>query len=186
MYLGIDEQAPGIPYVRAFNPSEFDKVVLNMTRLIKEYYPGIDLLNLELWGLLGFGSVPVENFLNQYIQIARENNIVYTPENEPFFIEEMENRFSSDPEKLSVYFKALYDLKKAGKVPDIIYNPAGYTPTELAEDIGTAATPAIQGTLTKILFFGVLAAGAYAAGPAVITAIQGRRAKRSSSTTVFS
>jgi hypothetical protein len=135
---------------------------------------------------LGFGSVPIENFLNQYIQIARENNIVYTPENEEFFINEMVSRFKGDPEKYAVYFRALYDLRNAGKVPDLIYNPSGYTPSELAEDIGKNVTPALQGTLTKILFFGVLAAGAYAAGPAIVKSIQGGVRRKSDVKPVFS
>lgn len=144
-YLGADETKPGAPFVRLVNPSELDKVALEMSRLIKSYYAGFDIVNPALWRKLGFdvGSQgnPVQEFLQSYIQVARETRTHLSEANKEWWIDALHTRFNIRKDDLSDYIRAMLDMIRANTMSDTILKPYDYTPTEIGEDIAKGVFP---------------------------------------------
>lgn len=136
--LGADETKPGAVFVRLINPTELDKVALEMSRIIKGYYSGVDILNFDLWRKLGMdvGSQgnPLQEFLQHYMQVARETNDSLSERNKEWWITTINERFGTRLDDVNDYIKAMLDMIRAGTMPDIILKPYGYEPTEIGED----------------------------------------------------
>lgn len=144
-YLGADETKPAAPFVRLVNPSELDKVALEISRLIKSYYAGFDIVNPALWRKLGFdvGSQgnPVQEFLQGYIQVARETQKSLSERNKEWWIDALHSRYDIRTDDLSDYIRAMLDMIRANTMPDAILKPYDYTPTEIGEDIAKGVFP---------------------------------------------
>jgi len=143
--LGADETKPAAPFVRLVNPTELDKTAKEMSRLIKDYYAGWDFFNPELWRKLGLsvdsGGGPLHDFLQHYIQYARETNSYLTERNKELWVQNMHERFGTRTDDLQDYIKAMLDMIRAGTMPDTILKPYRYEPTEVGEDIVSSLMP---------------------------------------------
>lgn len=144
-YLGVDETKPGLMFWRLINPTEVDKVATEMARLIKGYYPGWDLFNVNLWRKLGLDvgaeGNPLQEFLQGYIQIAREYRRSFSDHDKEWWIEVMSERFDIRTDDLKDYFRAMQDMIRAGTMSETILKPYTYEPTELGQDFTRTVFP---------------------------------------------
>jgi hypothetical protein len=143
--LGADETKPGAPFWRLINPTEVDKVAVEMARLIKSYYPGWDFFNPNLWRKLGadvgLQGNPLQQFLQGYIQIAREYRRSFSDHDKEWWIDIMGERFDFRRDDLEDYFRAMQDMIRAGTMSETILKPYTYEPTELGEDFTKTVFP---------------------------------------------
>lgn len=175
-YLG-DEQAPAPLFVRLVAPTDLDQTVKRMIDVIKDYYSGVDLLNLGLWRKLGWEGGPVVDFLQRYFIIARTRKEAVNEANMASFVADYLSRYPGSREDDTVdYFQALVDLAKAGMVPDTIYRPWTYEPQTLAEEIGGVVQKSVVPT---IILFGVLAIAAYGVSTTILPQLAKAKGSRS-------
>jgi hypothetical protein len=143
--LGADETKSAGAFIRLINPTELDKVAQEMARLIKSYYPGWDLFNINLWRKLGMDvgaeGNPLQQFLQGYIQIAREYRRPFSSHDMAWWIDIMNERFDIRHDDLEDYFRAMQDMIRAGTMSETILKPYGYEPTELGEDVMKTVFP---------------------------------------------
>lgn len=142
-YLGADETKPTVPFYRVINPTEVEKVAMEIARLIKSYYAGWDFFNIDLWRKLGFdpqaGNGPVVQFLQDYIQISRESRKHLTEENKQWWIDAVVSRSKIRADDAADYIRAMLDMIRAGTMPEIILHPYDYVPTEIGDDIASVS-----------------------------------------------
>lgn len=169
------EQANAPLFVRLFNPSEFDLAAQNIAKRIKSYYPGVDLLNLKLWSMLGFDPQrgPVGEFLDNYIIVSRERQQSVTFVDMQEWVSYFESRFGTKREYLENYFKALLELANAGEIPDVIYRPYQYE--FKAPEPGDNILPAVKPVINKLIIGAVIVGVAYVTAPSILKAFSTRR-----------
>lgn len=176
--LGIDETKPADPFVRLVNPSELDKVAKEMARLIKDYYPGIDIVNINLWRKLGLsvdsGSGPLHDFLQHYIQVARETGTHLTSSNKDWWATTISERFGTRLDDVQDYIRAMLDMIKAGTMSDVILKPYGYQATEIGGDF-------MQNTFPKLVVAVAVIGGVMVLAnsiiPQITSSVRARRLK---------
>lgn len=143
--LGADETKPAGAFVRLVNPTELDKTAKEMSRLIKDYHAGWDFANPSLWRKLGLsvdsGSGPLHDFLQRYIQYARETRTHLSERNKDVWIQQMHERYGTRLDDLQDYIRAMLDMIRAGTMPDVILKPYSYEPTEIGADMLEAVFP---------------------------------------------
>lgn len=143
--LGADETKPAGVFMRLVNPTELDKTAKEMARLIKDYYAGWDFFNLSLWRKLGMsvesGSGPLHDFLQHYIQIARESGDSLSERNQEWWINTIHERFGTRTDDVQDYVKAMLDMIRAGTMSETILKPYRYEPTEIGEDFMKSMFP---------------------------------------------
>lgn len=144
-YLGVDETKPGALFVRLVNPTESDKVAKELARLIRSYYSGWDLANIDLWRKLGWDVTrignPLQDFLQNYILLARQEKSYLSERSKQWWIDTMHARYNIPMDDLKDYIRAMLDMISAGTMPDTILKPYTYEPTELGEDFSKNVFP---------------------------------------------
>lgn len=133
--IGVDETQPAPPFVRIVAPTDIQKVAAEMCRIIKDYYPGIDILNIDLWRKVGFDGAPVIEFLQRMIGLSRErkDSIDDTTINDYKTI--LRTRYGYDVQDMVDYTRAFLQAKREGLVPNSILRPYEYEPTTVTQDV---------------------------------------------------
>lgn len=157
-YLGRDETKPAPLFIRGISPTEIQQLATEMIRVIKGYYPGIDIINPYLWAAVGVEADnptggPVIEFLQRYVDAARTMRKTLTRTSKDYFYEYLYRNFEYEPKRLNDYLEALLDLQAANKIPPAFRNPLSYEPSSLAADIGKP--------LRNILIAGAIVGGIY-------------------------
>jgi hypothetical protein len=147
--IGKDETQPGLPFVRLFNPTEFDKAAEAMRVRIKQEHEW-DLFNPTVWSLVGISGEPVKKFLTLYI---KESNRLGKPYRQ-YELSQWENIFMNtygySKDKIHTYLRVLRQLRDEGAISDAIYEPYTYNPVD-EDEPGEVITK----TATKIAVGGV-------------------------------
>lgn len=151
--IGIDETQPALPFVRLVAPTDIQQVAAELSRIIKDYYPGFDLLNPDLWRKLGFSTLegPLIDFLQRLVQVERERGDSLTASNISSYYVAMKDRYGYSTEDLNDYLRAFTEAAAAGLVPDTILKPYSYTPTTAAEDVAQTVSRTVIPTLGPLL-----------------------------------
>lgn len=138
---GADETQPAPAFVRVVAPTDIQTVSAAMARIIKDYYPGMDMLNPTLWHLLGAFTYegPVIEFLQRVIALEREWKTSLNEGSSNRFKAELRSRHGYSVDDVVVYVRAYLQAIREGLVPDSIMMPWSYSPTSAAEDVGAAA-----------------------------------------------
>jgi hypothetical protein len=136
MYLGADEQTPGLIFWRLFDPTDFDQAWEAINEYIKTNKSFLGEFNIL--GLFGGKS---KDFLRRYIQVGHDFGLSYDMAPSQYR-KVLKNKYGYSDDKLDIYFEALTAQYRAGKVKPNIYNPASYTPSD----------PSIMGDFAKKAF----------------------------------
>lgn len=164
-HLGDDEQKPGLPFIRLVNPTELDKAVDAMERRLRDRFGFIDFLSPKLWRMLGFDDGPLYDFLYRYMLIARDLNAPVTRANlNTYMVRYTSDNPKTNQEDLRDYFETLIELADKGLIPDAVYKPFGYTPTEPIDDISENIAKATAKGFNKVLVTGAVVAVVYLLG----------------------
>jgi len=157
-YLGIDEQAEALPFVRLFDPTDLQRVGWKMGGIIEGNHSW-DWLNPTVWRVVGLESSNVIEWLKRYIEIARQWRLPLTHDTAPQFQQHFIEQYGYSASDLDEYFDAFWAVREQGLMPDSIYMPWEYQPTTVSEDIGQAVSKALS---PKLIILAVLGVGAYA------------------------
>jgi hypothetical protein len=150
--LGVDQTQPGLPFVRDLMPTDIRTVTDGMEEYIRKYFPGF--LNFDAIRLVGVNLNPwsdrIMNFVKTVVDVERSLQATLTRDNEPLFRDKHHEQHPkvSDSD-VSTYFRAWYDMTSAGRIPSSISKPWDYTPTTLAQDIGTAVGQGSQSAMSS-------------------------------------
>lgn len=182
--LGVDETKPAAPFIRLVNPTEIDKVSKEMARLIKGYYAGWDFANFDLWRKLGIDVTaetnPLQQFLQNYIQLARETRDSISARNKDIWIQNMQARYGTREDDLQDYVRAMLDMISAGTMPDVILKPYSYTPTEAGQDVAKAVTSVMPKLVVAIAVIGGVMILSSTFIPQITASVGAARARRRS------
>lgn len=152
--LGRLETAPGYPFLRLINPTDFDFAFQNMRVRIKDtssYFKG--------WDYLGMFGGQLKQFLTAYIETASKRNQSYNPKDRDIWIksllEEYPGRFEKD--NLEKYFDTLYALHDEGQVKDSIFKPFDYTPEKPTLPTIQQSIKSTRNTVATTVILGIAA-----------------------------
>jgi hypothetical protein len=173
-YLGIDETKPGLLYVRDFSPTDLDKVETEIVRRVMGYYPGIDLLNADLWRKLGFAGGPVYEYLQQMMDLERRWNKSMDAGNAPEFNTEIQSVYATNSQDLIDYSRAYTEALAEGLVPETISKPWTYTATSVVQDVGAGVQMGVK-TFWPLILGGV---AVYALAAAFLPNLVGKLAHK--------
>lgn len=173
--LGRDEQGTAPLFVRLFSPTDLQTVATKMAQLIRQRYGFLDKLNPFSSGyrLLGFEQENVEEFLQNYVLIARQLRIPLTPDTKESYAVHLVEQFDYKPEDVDVWLEAFLQVKSAGMVPPSIAVPWGYEPTTAGEDVTKALTKGIP----IVALVGLAAVAVYAFSSQGLPRLAARRAE---------
>lgn len=149
--MGSVETAPGLPFWRWIDPTDFDFALENMRVRIKEKYS-----TSEAYNLLGLFAAPLKRWLTLYIELATKLKEPYTPgKAHTWMIRFMEYGYTAV--QLKEYFEVFYQLVQEKQIPKNIYEPYTYVP----ENTGLIAsffnwTKATTGLITLALAAGII------------------------------
>jgi hypothetical protein len=157
-YLGADQQAPSPPFLRTFYKTDFQKVRERMISILKQR-AAWDLFNPALWGQIGIDGGPVDDFMENYIGIAKRLGEPLTADNADRYALAIHEQYGTPLKRLDVYIDVFLTMIKNNEVPNPILAPWTYTPdTSIGEDIAKVAR---RGG-TTLLILGVIGVGVYA------------------------
>ena len=153
-----------------------------MARLIKSYYAGWDFFNLNLWRKLGMsvesGGGPLHDFLQNYIQLARETRDSISARNKDTWIQNMQSRYGTRADDLTDYVRAMLDMISAGTMPDVILKPYSYQPTEAGQDVAKAVTSVMPKLVIAIAVIGGVMMLSSTIVPQITASVSAARARR--------
>jgi len=120
--LGSVETAPGFPFLRWINPTDFDFALENMRVRIKDKYS-----ISEAYSLIGLLVTPLKRWLTIYIELATKLQEPYTPDKaHTWMLRFMEYGYTAV--QLKEYFEVFYQLVQEKQIPKNIYEPYTYVP----------------------------------------------------------
>lgn len=178
-YLGslatpaVSEHERQMIFVRWFNPTDLDKA-------INALYKQIQAINLPGWdywaemgpgGLVGFEGANIENFLQAYINVSRDLGYVLTAANSGTFKTMINSEYGIPAKNLDVYLDVMLKAKASGTIPDTIYMPFTYEPSEALEP-GEALTPAVVRSASTLALVAAVGATLYLFGPSILKSLK--------------
>lgn len=175
--LGADEQSEGLPFVRLFNPTEFEKAVNAINRRVLDNYSW-DWINPDAWSAVGAGGENVTKFLRAYIDLASEWREPITADNQDKFGAAMVTRFGFEHHNARELTDALYRAVVAGKIAPSILKPWTYVPSK---DDGFIDLKPFAPLTNKLLVAAAVVGLGYAAfaqAPTIASAMRGNKATR--------
>lgn len=144
--LGVDETQPAPIFVRVIDPTDIQNVASEMARIIKDYFPGVDMLNTDLWHLIGAYtySGPIMDFLQRLIALQREWKQSLTKSTQDQFKAALQSRHQYSDMDISFYIRAYLQALQGGSVPQSIQQPWNYQPSSAATDVGKVAAESLK------------------------------------------
>jgi hypothetical protein len=139
--LGIDETQPAPAFVRLVVTPDITEATNNIETLIRAYYPGF--LNFDAIRKIGINLNPwsdkIMGFLQTVVDYERTIQQTLTRDNEAAFRDKVHEQHADyRDDDVTDYFRAWNELLAAGRIPDTLTRPWGYTPTTIAQDVGAA------------------------------------------------
>lgn len=122
--LGSVETAPGLPFWRWVDPTDFDFALENMRVRIRDKYSVS-----EAWDLLGMFAGPLKRWLTLYIELASKFEEPYTPGKAHTWLMRFKD-YGYTAVQLQAYFDVLYQLHLENQVSRNIYEPYTYVPSK--------------------------------------------------------
>jgi len=154
--MGASETEPGALFVRLWNPTEFDKTVEAIRKRLKAEYTW-DLVNTELWGLIGAFGGPIKKWLTLYIKESNQLGKPYYKSD----VVQWENIFAAygyDKKTTDTYLRVLRQLYAEGAISKTIYDPNTYNATddpEAGQVVWYETRKMIYGTTGMIIAGGI-------------------------------
>lgn len=175
---GADETQPAGPFIRVIAPTDIQQVAEQMARVLKDSYPGIDLLNTRLWHLIGafVYSGPIVEWLQRVIALEREWRASLNESSADRFKNELRSRHGYTVDDVVDYNRAYLQVMREGLVPDSIRVPWTYQPETVAADIGKGAADVMKSVWPYLLGAVAVYAAVSAFAPNLIAGLMhGRR-----------
>lgn len=149
--LGTVETAPGIPFWRWIDPTDFDFALENMRVRIKDKYS-----TSEAWDLLGMFASPLKRWLTLYIELASKYKEPYTPGRaHTWMLRFMDHGYTAV--QLQKYFEVFYQLAMEKQISRNIYEPYTYVPAKSDPIVNfTSWIKASTGIITLALAAGII------------------------------
>lgn len=174
----LEQHKTGLPFSRLVIGTDFDRTARKIVDRIRDYYSGIDVLNIGLWRKLGWNPSdgPVGEFLRHYITLAGSWKEPLQPSNKGRFTDAIVERYNMRREDVTDYVRAFLELSQSGQVPDTIRKPWGYEyePPSLEGAARKATTGIILLVIGGIAVYGI----ATTAGPQAAKILKSRRQKK--------
>ncbi len=144
-YMSGDETAPGLPFIRLVNPTDFDKTLSKMVELYNAQYPGIAWSDLFGWGM--------SDWLKHVIDLSREwkTGIVDSASAGTFNAAIFARYPKANPEQMQKYAEAYLLALAASAVPASVQKPWSYTPTEVGDGIALGSKAVVKSMTPLIL-----------------------------------
>jgi hypothetical protein len=165
MHYGEDETQAGLPFVRLFNPTEFDTAI---SKMISEYNA------IKPWYNLNLFSTEMQDWLTHVIDEEKIRQTTLTAQNAPDFNEAIKAKYPDmDSGNMIDYTTCYLNAQAAGAVAQAISHPWTYTPTE-----GTAISDAATGVVKSVTPLILGAVAVYALFSAFLPNLIGKVAHR--------